>query len=119
MAGDMVWDHFLLVGARLASASLAAIVAFFALRAYAGSHQRNMFLLTLGAGTLALGYFLEGVLVETDALTLHSANAMEAVFTLAALLLFVGSLYVREPTRGLRPPAERTPHPAPPAEENS
>lgn len=96
-AAGMPWDHTLLVGARLASASLAAIVAFFAIRAYLGLRRRNLLLLSAGAATLAAGYFLEGVLVESGTLSLHAATVLEAGFTLGALMMLVASLYVREP----------------------
>lgn len=93
----MPWDHVLLSGARLASASLAAIVAFFAIRAYFSHRRRDLLLLSVAAATLAAGYLLEGVLVESGTLSLHDANVLEAAFTLGALMLLVASLYVREP----------------------
>lgn len=96
-ARSMEWPHLLLTSARLASASLAAVVGVVALRAYLGGRRRSILRVALAALMLAFGYFIEGVLVETEVLSLHSANAFEAATTLVALILLVSSLYVRDP----------------------
>lgn len=95
----MVDTHVLLSFARVLTSLLAGTISFLGFRAYARTRRASLLVMAGGAGLLALGYFLEGVLVEFLGWSLHDATVLESISTLAGATLLVVSLYLREPRR--------------------
>lgn len=103
----MAEPHFVMSIARIATAALGAIIAGFALRAYVATRRRSLLALGGGAGLLAAGYFLEGVLVEVAGWTIADASVVESVTTLVAAATLVASLYLRDAVPRRSPPPAR------------
>lgn len=83
----MVFDHPLLVIAKVAVLLLGTSVAALSLLAWRRTKSPFMFFLAVAFGLVALGSFVEGVAFEFLAWDLATATAVETAFVLCGLSL--------------------------------
>lgn len=96
----MVDAHLVLSFARIMTAALAGTIGLLAARAYVRSRRRSLLTLSIGASLLAAGHLAAGVLVEVGRWSVHDASVLESIVTLAAVVVLVASLYLKEKRSG-------------------
>lgn len=82
-----MFEHPLLVAAKIAVLLLGAGVAGLSLLAWRRTGERLMAFLTLAFGFIAIGSFAEGILFEFWGLSLFTVTAVQTLFLLAGFSL--------------------------------
>jgi len=92
----MVFDHPILVAAKVAVLLLGVSVAAVSFLSYRRTGRRLMLFLAFAFALIALGSFAEGVSYEFLGLDLATASAVESVLVLCGLAMLAVALRPRE-----------------------